>query len=55
MLLVASEKVSGIFFGDHIWARGEEKHTLRVGFRGAVLDQEDGNLVGDGRGSGEVG
>lgn len=47
--------MSGIFVGDHILGKGEEKGTLRVGFLGAVLDQEDGNLVWDGRGSSDVG
>ena len=59
MLLLASEKVSGISLGDQILARGEEKRTLRVVFPPpiceAVFDQEDANLVGDGRGSGDVG
>jgi len=59
MLLLASEKVSGISFGDQILARGEEKRTLRVVFPlpiwVAVLAHEDANLVGDGRGSDDVG
>jgi len=61
MLLLASEKVSGTTFGDQILARGEEKRTLRVVFpppiweAAFVLDQEDANLVGDGRGSADVG
>jgi len=59
MLLLASEKVSGISFGDQILARGDEKRTLLVVFPPAiweaVFDQEDANLVGDGRGSGDVG
>jgi len=36
MLPLASEKVSGISFGDQILARGEEKRTLRVVFPGPV-------------------
>jgi len=61
MLPLASEKVSGTTFGDQILARGEEKRTLRVVFpppiweAAFVLDQEDANLVGDGRGSADVG
>jgi len=59
MLLLASEKVSGISFGDHILARGEEKRTLRTVFPPpiweAVFDQGDANLVGDGRVSADVG
>jgi len=59
MLPLASEKVSGISFGDQILARGEEKRTLRVVFPPLIgvaeLDHEDANLVGDGRGSGDVG
>jgi len=51
-LLLASEKVSGISFGDQILARGEEKRTLRAVLPPpiwvAVLDPEDANLVGDG-------
>jgi len=59
MLLLASEKVSRISFGDQILASGDKKRTLRVVFPyptcEAVLDQEDANLVGDGRGSSNVG
>jgi len=59
MLPLASEKVSGISFGDQILARGEEKRTLRVLFPllcwEAVSDQEDANLVGEGGGSCDVG
>jgi len=59
MLPLASEKVSGISFCVQILARGEEKHTLRIVFPPsiweAVPDDEDTNLVGDGRGSGNVG
>jgi len=59
MLLLASENVSGISFGDRIQARGDEKRTLVVVFPPpiweAVFDQEDANLVGDRRGSGDVG
>jgi len=59
MLLPASEKVLGISFGDQILASGEEKRTLRVAFfppvGEAVHGHEDANLVGDGRGSGDVG
>ena len=59
MLLLASQKVSGISFGDQILARGEEKRTLLVVFPPsigeAVLDHEDANLVGDGGGSNDVG
>jgi len=59
MLLLDSKKVLGISFGDQILAKGEEKHTLRVVFPPpiweAVFDHEDANLVGDGRGSGDVG
>ena len=59
MLLLACEKVSGISFGDQILARGDEKRTLLVVFPPpiwvAVFDQEDENLMGDGRGSGDVG
>ena len=54
MLLLASEKVSGISLGDQILARGEEKRTLLVVFSPpigeAVLDHEDANLVGGGGG-----
>jgi len=53
MLLLASEKVSGISFDDQILARGDEKRMLVVVFPPpiweAVFDQEDANLVGDGR------
>ena len=59
MLLLASEKVSGISFGDQILARWEENRTLRTvvppPIGEAVFDQEDGNLVGNGRGYAEVG
>jgi len=59
MLLPASEKVSGISFGDQILARGEEKPTLwavfPLGCWEAVSDQEDANLVGEGRGLWDVG
>ena len=51
MLPLASEKVSGIAFGDQILARGEEKRKLRIVFPPpiweAVFGQEDANLVGD--------
>ena len=51
MLPLASEKVSGISFGDQILAKGEENRTLWVVFPlpiwEAVFDQEDANLVGD--------
>jgi len=59
MLLPASEKVSGISFGDQILATGEEKPTLwavfPLGCWEAVSDQEDANLVGEGRGLWDVG
>ena len=55
MLLLASEKVSGISFSDQILASGEEKRTLWTAFPPlaweAVFGQEDANLVGDGRAS----
>jgi len=54
ILLLASKKVLGISFGDQILARGEEKRTLLAAFPfvcwEAVSDQEDANLMGDGRG-----
>jgi len=58
MLPLASEKVSGIPFGDQILARGEEKRTLRIVFPPpiweAVFGQEDANPMGDGGGSADV-
>ena len=59
MLLPASEKVSGISFSDQILATGQEKPTLwavfPLGCWEAVSDQEDANLVGEGRGLWDVG
>ena len=50
MPLAVFKKVSGIVVGDQIFARGEEKQTLLLGFGlGLVSDHEEANLVGGSR------